>query len=156
MPGKLSTRWLEPVIPFRKENGDINWQAVSLMFKGGSRIWIEYGCGGTAHIFTLFASLVRSNKIIINVHDFAVVQRRDFDKNPSLLKRFRLNIIERLLIQRAHALILAWPRMLDYFTPGNNQKLLIMVPGVGEDETISDIYPIRRTMEERSRSTSEV
>ena len=132
---KTLNQMAEPVIPFRKENGDINWQVISLMFRGGSRIWIEYGCGGTAHIFTLFASLVRSNKIIINVHDFAVDQRRDFDKNPSLLKRFRLNIMERLLIQRAHALILAWPGMLDYFTPRNDQKLLVMVPGVEEYET---------------------
>lgn len=131
---KTLNQMVERVIPFRKENGDINWQSVSLMFKGGSTIWIEYGCGGTAHFFALFASLVRSNKIIINLHDFAVIQQRSFDKDLPFIKRFRLQIIEQLLISRGNIIILSWPGMLDFFKPGKKQKLLNMVPGVGEDE----------------------
>ena len=127
-------KMVEKVIPFRRENGDINWHAVRCMFNKDSRIWVEYGCGGIAHLFVLFASFIRSNKVVLNIHDFAVIQRRDFDKNPPFIKRLRLQIIERLLIKRAYAIILAWPRMLDYFTPKKNQKLLVMTPGVGEDE----------------------
>ncbi|HWQ95895.1 MAG TPA: glycosyltransferase [Candidatus Methylomirabilis sp.] len=127
-------KMVERVTPFRKENGSINWNAVKYVFNKDSRIWIEYGCGGTAHFFALFASFIGSNKIILNIHDFAILQRRDFDKDPSFMKRFRLHIIEQLLIRHAHTIILAWPKMLDYFTPAKKQKLLIMVPGVGEDE----------------------
>jgi len=127
-------KMVEKVIPFRKENGDINWYAVRCMFNKDSRIWVEYGCGGTAHIFVIFASFIRSNKIILNIHDFAVIQQKNVDKNPPFMKRLRLQIIEQLLIKRAYSIILAWPRMLDYFTPKRNQKLLIMAPGVGEDE----------------------
>ena len=132
-------KMVEKIIPFRKENGNINWDAVMCIFNKNSRIWVEYGCGGTAHLFALFASFIRSNKVILNIHDFAVIQRRDFDRNPPFLKRFRLHIIERLLIWRAHAIILAWPKMLDYFTPTEKQNLFIMVPGVGEDELFE--YP---------------
>lgn len=125
------------VIPFRNENGGINWNAVWSMFDKDSRIWIEYGCGGTAHIFALFVSLIRSNKIILDIHDFAVIQKRDFHRNPPLIKRLQYQIIEDLLIKRASIIILAWPRMLDYFTPQRKQKLIIMVPGVGDDELIA-------------------
>lgn len=125
---------VERVIPFRKENGDINWHAVRHMFRKDSKIWIEYGCGGTAHLFALLASFIRSNRFILNVHDFAVLQRRDFDKNPAFLKSLRLQVIEKLLIRRSNTIIFSWPRMLDYFIPGQDQRLLIMVPGVGEDE----------------------
>ena len=124
----------ERVIPFRRENGDINRYAILRMFKKDTSVWVEYGCGTIAHLFTLFASYIRPNRIVLNVHDLAVHQRRDFDKNPPLLKRLRLNFVEELLIHRAHTIILAWPKMLDYITPGSGQKLLIMVPGVGEDE----------------------
>ncbi|HWR26686.1 MAG TPA: glycosyltransferase [candidate division Zixibacteria bacterium] len=132
-------KMVESVIPFRRENGDINWHAIRCMFKKDSKIWIEYGCGTTAHLLALLASFIRSNGIVLNIHDFAVIQRRDFSKNPPFLKRFRLQVIERLLIKRSYAIILAWPRMLDYFKPGRNQQLLIMVPGVGEDELITHL-----------------
>ncbi|CAG1001398.1 hypothetical protein METP3_03342 [Methanosarcinales archaeon] len=125
------------VIPFRKENGAINPLAVRCMFKKDSKIWVEYGCGGTAHLFALFASFIGSNRLVLNIHDFLVIQRRDLEKNPPFFRRFRLQVIETLLINRAYANILAWPRMLDYFTPKKNQKLLIMVPGVGEDELVA-------------------
>lgn len=128
----------ERVIPFRRDNGDINGNAILCMFKKDTRVWVEYGCGTIAHLLTLFASYIRPNRIVLNVHDFAVIQRRDFDKNPSFIKRLRLNFIERSLIERADTIILAWPKMLDYFTPRSGQKLLIMVPGVGEDELFAN------------------
>jgi len=133
-------KMVEKVIPFRKENGNINWHAVGYMLNKDSRIWVEYGCGGIAHILVLFASFIRSNKIILNIHDFAVIQQKNVDKNPPFMKRLQLQIIERLLIKRAYAIILAWPRMLDYFTPKRNQKLLIMAPGVGEDELFAHSF----------------
>ena len=41
------------VIPFRKKDGTINWKAVMKMFKKDSMLWVEYGCGGVAHLFCL-------------------------------------------------------------------------------------------------------
>ena len=127
-------KMVENVIPFRRDNGDINWYAIRCLFKKDTKVWVEYGCGASAHIFILLASFIRPGRITLNIHDLAVHQRRDFDKNPPLIKRLRLNLIEGLLIHRAHNIILAWPRMLDYFTPGSDQRLIVMVPGVGEDE----------------------
>lgn len=127
-------KMVENVIPFRRDNGDINWYAIRCLFKKDTKVWVEYGCGTLAHIFTLLASFIGPGRITLNIHDLAVHQRRDFDKNPPFLKRIRLNFVEGLLIHRAHTIILAWPKMLDYITPGSGQKLLIMVPGVGEDE----------------------
>ena len=127
-------KMVDDVISFRKKNGNINWKSVSCMFKKDSLVWIEYPCSTIAHLLVLFSSFIGSNKIILNVHDFTVLQSRDFVENPPFIKRFRLHLIEQLLIKRAHTIILAWPGMLDYFTPDKKQKLLIMVPGVGEDE----------------------
>ncbi|MCL7413413.1 MAG: glycosyltransferase [ANME-2 cluster archaeon] len=132
-------KMVEKVVPFRKDNNDINWHAVRCMFIKDSIIWLEYGCGGIAHLFVLFASFIRRHKIVLNFHDFAVMQNRGFKKNPPFIKRLRLQVIERLLIKRAYAIILAWPRMLDYFTPEKNKTLLIMTPGVGEDELFSHL-----------------
>ncbi len=132
-------KMVERVIPFTKDNGNINWHAINRMFNKDSKIWVEYQGKTIAHLFTLLASFIKSNGIILNLHDLVVMQRRDFDKNPQLIKRLRLQIIERLLIERANLIILAWPRMLDYFKPGKDQKLLIMVPGLGEDELIAHL-----------------
>jgi hypothetical protein len=124
------------VIPFRKENGNINWKSVRCMFKKNSKIWVEYGCGRIAHFFVLFVSFVRSKGFILNVHDF-VVQQKFVDKDAIFIKKFQLRFIERLLLQYADTIILASPGLLDYFTPGEKtQKILIMPPGVGEDELL--------------------
>lgn len=124
------------VVPFRKKDSSINWKAVIMMFKKDSVIWVEYGCGGVAHFFVLLSSVsfTRSKKIILNVHDFAIQQSRDFDKEMPFLKKIRLRVFEWLLLHRANVIIFAWPRFLDYFTPKRGQKILIMAPGVEEDE----------------------
>jgi len=124
------------VVPFRKKDGSINWKAVIMMFEKDSVIWVEYGCGGVAHFFVLLssASFTRFKKIILNIHDFAIQQRRDFDKEMPFLKKIRIRVFEWLLLHRANVIIFAWPRFLDYFTPKRGQKILIMVPGVDEDE----------------------
>lgn len=127
-------KMVDDVITFRKKNGNIHWKSVWCMFKKDSKVWVEYPCSTIAHLLVLFASFIGSKEIILNIHDFAVLQSRDFVKNPPFIKRSRLAIIELLLIKRANTIILAWPGMLDYFTPGKKQKLLIMVPGVGDDE----------------------
>ena len=132
------------VIPFRKENGSINWKAVIKMFNKDSKIWGEYSCGGVAHLFVLLASFIRFKKtIILDVHDFGVEQHRDtYDEEHPFLKKLRIEIVERLLISRANVVILPSPGTLDYFRRKNldyfrrekSQKVIIMVPGVGEDE----------------------
>ena len=127
-------KMVDKVVPFKGKNGGINWKAVIRMFKKDSVLWVEYGCGGVAHLFVLFASIINSNKLILNLHDL-VIQQRYFDKEDlPFLTRIRLQIVERLLLKRASTIILAWPRLLDYFTPKKNQKILIMPPGVGADE----------------------
>lgn len=126
-------KMVDSVLPFREKSGNINWKAVCHMFKKDSALWVEYGCGGVAHLFVLFASFIRSKKLIISVHDLAI-QQKYVDKSPAFLKRIRLQIIERLLLNRASTIILACPELLNYFTPEKNQKVLIMPPGVGEDE----------------------
>ena len=130
---KTLNRVVDRVTPFRKQNGRINWKAMWYLLDKDSKIWVEYGCGRVAHLFVLLASFTRSKKVILNVHDF-VVQQRDFDKEAPLIKRIQLQVIEQGLLDRADTIILTWPRLLDYFTAGKNQKVLIMVPGVGEDE----------------------
>jgi len=126
-------KMVDSVLPFREKSGNINWKAVRHMFKKDSTLWINYGCGGVAHLFVLFASFIRSKKIIIDVNDLAI-QQKYVDKSPSFPKRILLQIVERLLLNRASTIILAWPGLLDYFKPKKNQKILIMPPGVGEDE----------------------
>lgn len=121
------------VVPFRKKNGSINWKAVVKMFKKDSTIWVEYGCGGVAHFFVLLASFHRSNKLILNIHDFAIDQKYVGTGHP-ILKRHRLQIVERSILKRADVIILPCPGLLDYFRPKRSQKILIMPPGVGEDE----------------------
>ena len=125
---------VDKVIPFRKENGNINWQAVINMFKKESKIWLEYGCGGVAHFFVLLASFIRFRKtLILNVHDFVMQQKDTYEKHP-LLQGLRLQITEQLLLKRANVIILPSPGLLNYFKPRKNQKVIIMPPGVGEDE----------------------
>ena len=128
-------KMVDRVIPFRKKRGDINWKAIPRLLDKDTKIWVEYGCGRKAHLFVLLASFIRPKKgFILNVHDFGVLEQRDYDKEVPFIKRISLQIIERLLLKRASAIILAWPRLLDYFTPKKEQKVVIMVPGVGEDE----------------------
>jgi len=131
-------KMVDTVLPFREKSGNINWKAVRHMFKKDSKIWVEYGCGGVAHLFALFASFIRSKKLIINVHDLAI-QQKYVDKSPSFLKKIRLQLVERLLLKRASTIILVCPGLLDYFKPEKNQKIVIMPPGVGEDELF--MYP---------------
>lgn len=125
----------ERVTPFRNTNGHINWKSVLMMFNGNSKIWVEYGCGALAHFFVIFASLVQSRKtLILNIHDFTIQQQRDTNNRHSSLKKLRLEFTERLLISRANTLILPSPYVLDYFSPKKSHKIIIMPPGVGEDE----------------------
>jgi len=126
-------KMVDSVIPFREKSGNINWKAVCRMFKKDSVLWVEYGCGGVAHFFVLLAYFIRSNKFIINVHDFAI-QQKYVDEDAQSLKKIRLQLVERLLLKRASTIILVCPGLLDYFTPKKNQKVIIMPPGVGEDE----------------------
>lgn len=128
---------VESVISFRKNEGGINWSAVIGMFKKDSNIWVEYGCGGVAHLFVLIASFIRfKKKMILNVHDLAIQQRDVDDVQQQFLKRLRLKIIEWLLLKRADVFIIPCPGLLDFFQPRRDQKVLVMVPGVGEDELI--------------------
>ena len=129
-------KMVDSVIPFRKKSGNINWKAVRHMFKKDSMLWIEYGCGGVAHLFVLFASFIRSKKLIIDLHDLAI-QQKHVDKRPAFLKKIRLQLVEQLLLKRASTIIPASPGLLDYFKPKKNQKILIMPPGVGGDELIT-------------------
>lgn len=122
------------VVPFRKKSGSINWKVVIKMFKKDSVLWVEYGCGGVAHLFVLLISFVSSNKLILNIHDFAVEQNRYLSNDHPFLKIIRLQIVEHLLLKRADVIILPCPGLLDYFRPKKSQKILIMPPGVGEDE----------------------
>jgi len=126
-------KMVDTVLPFREKSGNINWKAVRHMFKKDSMLWVEYGCGGVAHLFALFASFIRSKKLIINVHDLAI-QQKYVDQSAPFLKRIRLQIIEGLLFERANTIIIVCPGLLDYFTPKKNQKVFIMPPGVGKDE----------------------
>ena len=138
-------KMVDSVTPFRKDRGEINWKAIHRMLAKDTRIWVEYGCGREAHLFVLLASFIRPKKgFILNVHDF-VVQQRDYDKEAPFIKRISLQIIERVLLRRASTIILAWPRLLDYFTPKKKQKVLIMVPGVGEDELF--VHPSNNKIE---------
>ena len=121
------------VTPFRKKSGNINWEAIRYMLDKDSKIWVEYGCGRTAHLFVLLASFIRSKEFILNVHDF-VVQQKDVDEVQSVVKRLQLQVLERILLKRASTIVLPCPGLLEYFTPKKNQNVLIMVPGVGEDE----------------------
>ena len=127
-------KMVDSVIPFRKKSGSINWEAVRRMFDKDTDIWINYGCGGVAHLFVLFVSFIRYKKIIIiDVNDLAI-QQKYVDESASFLKRIRLQIIERLLLERVSTIILAWPGLLNYFTPKKIKKIRIMPPGVGADE----------------------
>lgn len=121
------------VIPFRKENGQINWHAVYNMLKKNTVIWVEYGCGRKSHIFVLLASVFRSKKIIINSHDL-VIQQKYVDKEAPFIKRIQLEVIEKLLFQRAETIILPWPGLLFFLKIKKKVKLIIMPPGVGKDE----------------------
>lgn len=122
------------VVSFRNDDGSINWEAVIKMFKGDAKIWVEYGCGGVAHSFVILASFTRFKKtIILNVHDF-IRQQMDIGAPYPFLKRLRLHIVEQLILKRANTIILPAPGLLDWFTPKKSQSVLMMVPGVGEDE----------------------
>lgn len=129
----ILNKMFDYVEPFRKKNKNINWKAVKLMFNRDSKIWIEYGSGRIAHIIVLLVSFIMSKRLILNVHDF-VVQQRDYDTELPLLKRIQVKVIENMLLNRANVIILAWPKLLDFFKVKNGQKLIIMIPGVGEDE----------------------
>lgn len=124
------------VTSFRKTNNMINLRAVLHLFKKDSIIWVEYGCGGVAHFFVILSSLIKSNKkkIILNVHDFTIEQQRDTYKGHSTLKSIRLQIIERLIFNQADILIIPSPGFLCYFVKNKKQKVIIMAPGLGEDD----------------------
>ena len=129
----MLNKMIPRVISFRKKNGNINFRAILKVIKKDSIIWVEYSCGGIAHIFVLFASILFSKRILLNVHDF-YVQQKYVDKEIPYLRRMQNHIIERLLLTFADTIILASPGLLNYFRPKKNQKILIMPPGVGEDE----------------------
>lgn len=124
---------LDKATPFRTESGNINREAIRYMFDKNSKIWVEYGCGRVAHLFVLLASFIRSKEFVLNVHDF-VVQQKDVDEVQPTVKKVQLQFFERVLLKRASTIIIPCPGLLDYFTPKKNQNVLIMVPGVGEDE----------------------
>lgn len=132
------------VISFRKKNGSIDWKNIVSALNKDYVIWLEYGSGGIAHLFALLFSLNFSKKLILNVHDLSI-QQRDFDQDARLVKRIRLRIIEKLLLRRANIIILAWPKLLDYFNPSKNQKIQIMPPGVDEDEVFTFTPAISNT-----------
>ncbi len=121
------------VTSFRKKNGSINWRSIISNLNKDNVVWVEYRCGGLAHILALLLSLNFSKKLILNVHDLSI-QQRDFDKEAWIVKRIRLRVVEKLLLRRANVIILAWPKLLDYFEPNKNQKIQIMPPGVDEDD----------------------
>jgi|GEM_PF-2982015 len=121
-------------LSFRRDDGSISRGTIIQMLGKDSKIWVEYGCGGVAHLIVLFALFIRFNKtLILDVHDLSM-QQRDVDEQQPFLKRVRLEIIEYFMLKRANVIILPCPRLLDYFKPRKNQKIIIMIPGVGEDE----------------------
>lgn len=128
-------KMVDCVVPFRKKDGNINWKVVIKMFKKDTKIWVEYGCGGIAHFFVLLASSIPHRRtLILNVHDFAVMQQRDIYVKHPFFQRLRLHIIEHILLKRADVIILPCPGLLDLFKYKDRRKILIMPPGVGEDE----------------------
>lgn len=129
------------VVPFRKKMGNINWKAIRCIFENDSILWVNYGCGRTAHLFVLLASLLRSNRLVIDVNDLAIQQKYVYKDIP-YLKRIQLQIIERFLLQRADTIILSWPGLLNFFKSNKSKKILIMPPGVGEDELFTQ--PLNR------------
>jgi len=127
-------KMVDKVVPFKNKNGSSTREAIIEMFKKDSKIWVEYPCGSVAHFFVLLASFIRFKKIlIIDVHDF-VGQQEDIGVPYPFLKGLRLEIVERLLLNRADIIILPCSGLLDYFIPKKRQKVLIMPAGVGEDE----------------------
>ncbi len=123
------------VIPFRKKDGNVNWKAIKKLFQKDSKIWVEYGCGGIAHLCVLLASLIQPGKtLILNVHDFIAKGMTDTDGKVPIFKRLRTEILEQLLLKRANVIIFPTQGLLDWFTPRKNQRSIIMMPGVGEDE----------------------
>lgn len=126
-------RQADRVILFRDKSKKINWLNILCALDKTPILWIEYGCGGVAHLFTIILSLIRIKKLVVNVHDLHM-QQNYFNEKPSILKKLRLNIVERILLSRADVIIFAWPKLLDYFVPRENQKIIIMPPGIGEDE----------------------
>lgn len=123
------------VIAFRKKNESINWHAVLKMFDKNTTIWVEYGCGGFAHMIVLLACYLQfKNKLVLNVHDLAVKDQKDLYREPSYFKKLRLLTIEYLLFKRANCIILPAPFLLDWLIPTKAQKVIIMMPGIGEDE----------------------
>lgn len=124
---------VDRVIPFKKKNRDTNREAVFNIFRKNSIIWVEYPCDGFGHLIVLLACIVRKKKVIINVHDF-LIQRKYVYREPNYLKNIKLRIIEKLLLRYANFIILPCPGLLDYINPKKNQKIIIMPPGVGEDE----------------------
>ena len=140
------------VIPFREKKGSINWKALIKMFRKDSKIWVEYPCGGVAHLLVLLASFIRFKKtLILNVHDTVEQQKYTYGKHP-FLKKIRLKIIEHLLINRANIIILPAPGVLDYFRQRKKQKVIIMVPGVGEDELF--IPPLKKKKIKNKRTAT--
>ena len=123
------------VIPFRKENGRINWAILRYLYNKNSMIWVEYSCGRLAHFFILVLSLIRWKKIILNVHDFTI-QQKYYYKDYMIFKKIQVNLLERLLLHRANTIILAWPGLIEYVTHKNKKKFFIMPPGIGVDELI--------------------
>ncbi|MBZ4646274.1 MAG: hypothetical protein JG777_1763 [Clostridia bacterium] len=121
------------VYSLRKENNYIDWTNVFKVYNGKCIVWVEYGCGSIAHLLAILLSFNHANKLVLNIHDLHM-QQEHFNKSPTSLKKLRLQIIEALLLYRANTLIIPWPRLLDYFKPRTKQKIIIMPPGIGEDE----------------------
>lgn len=123
-------------ISFRRDDGCIDRDAIIKMLGKDSKIWMEYGCGGLAHLIVLFCTFIRIKKqLILNVHDLSM-QQRDVDREQPFLKRMRLKMVEYFMLIRANVIIIPCPGLLDYFSPRKYQKVMIMVPGVGEDELL--------------------
>ena len=120
-----------------KKNGELNWSAVGVMFRKNTHVWVNYPyypASRLFHLFVLLRSIVRP-KIVVYIADFPTEFYVAIGRKLSFLKKFRINkTIEQILLWQARVIIVAWPRLLDYFTPKKDQKVIIMPPGIGEDE----------------------
>lgn len=135
---------MNKVIPFRKENGKINWKILDCLYEKDAVLWVEYGCGRVAHIFVLLLSSLRQKKIILNVHDF-VIQQKYYYKDYTFFKKLQVHLLEQLLLYRANTIIFSWPGLIEYTKFKKKKKFFIMPPGIGADELIIPTISKNRT-----------
>lgn len=108
---------------------------INYLFMENKLLWFHYPARRSISLIAICISMVTRKKLTLTIHDSPIAQQFALDgKKYTFLQRYFIKIIESVLIYYSNIIIIAAPNLLDYFECPKNKHIVIMPPGVGNDE----------------------